>query len=197
MNNKPSPLHLALILGAMTAIMPLAVDMYLPSLPTLAESLDVDPSRVQLTLSAFFIGVASGQLLHGPLSDRYGRRPLMLAGLLLYALASAGCAVAESIEMLTALRFVQALGACGVIYLAKLNPDGTTSKITVPDAEGSVGVAGVGADGNHLNLQARVSCGPGQSLLDYDPATNTSTVLVGPPINGGGVANVVAYPGQE
>ncbi len=93
--------------------------------------------------------------------------------------------------------FVQALGACGVIYLAKLNPDGTTSKITVPDAEGSVGVVGVSADGNHLNLQARVSCGPGQSLLDYDPATNTSTVLVGPPINGGGVANVLAYPGQE
>lgn len=112
--------RLALILGAMTAIMPLAVDMYLPSLPTLAQSLEVDPSRVQLTLSSFFIGVAGGQLLHGPLSDRYGRRPLMLIGLLLYVLASAGCAMATSVGMLTVLRFIQALGACAgmVISLA-------------------------------------------------------------------------------
>ncbi len=112
--------RLALILGAMTAIMPLAVDMYLPSLPTLADSLGVEASRVQLTLSSFFIGVALGQLFHGPLSDRYGRRPLMLIGLLLYVLASAGCALATSVGMLTVLRFVQAVGACAgmVISLA-------------------------------------------------------------------------------
>lgn len=112
--------RLALILGAMTAIMPMAVDMYLPALPSLTQSLQVDPSRVQLTLSSFFLGVAGGQLLHGPLSDRYGRRPLMLVGLALYVLASAGCAMATSVGMLTVLRFVQALGACSgmVISLA-------------------------------------------------------------------------------
>lgn len=112
--------HLARILGAMTAIMPLAVDMYLPALPELARSLEVDPSRVQLTLSSFFVGVAGGQLLHGPLSDRYGRRPLMLIGLVLYVLASIGCAMSTSILALTVFRFVQALGACAgmVISLA-------------------------------------------------------------------------------
>lgn len=119
-DQRPSVLRFALVLGAMTAIMPLAVDMYLPALPALAGSLAVDPSRVQFTLSAFFIGVAGGQLLHGPLSDRYGRKPLMLVGLALYVLASAGCAMAGSVEVLTALRFVQALGACSgmVISLA-------------------------------------------------------------------------------
>jgi len=116
--NQSRTLHFALILGAMTAILPMAVDMYLPALPALAQSLDVDLSQVQLTLSAFFIGVAGGQLLHGPLSDRYGRKPLMLAGLALYVLASAGCALSNSVEMLTALRFVQALGACAGMVIA-------------------------------------------------------------------------------
>jgi len=115
---QPSVLRFALILGAMTAILPAAVDMYLPALPNLAESLSVDPSRVQLTLSAFFVGVAGGQLLHGPLSDRYGRKPLMLIGLALYVLASAGCAMATSVEALTVLRFVQALGACAGMVIA-------------------------------------------------------------------------------
>ncbi len=116
----------------MTAIMPLAVDMYLPALPTLAESLDVDPARIQLTLSSFFVGVASGQLLHGPLSDRYGRRPLMLIGLVLYVLASVGCALSTSVLALTVLRFVQALGACSgmVISLAVIRD-------SVPPQEGA------------------------------------------------------------
>ena len=104
----------------MTAIMPLAVDMYLPSLPSLAQSLAADPASVQLTLSTFFVGVALGQLLHGPLSDRFGRRPLMLIGLVLYVLASIGCALATSVEALIGLRFLQAIGACAgmVISLA-------------------------------------------------------------------------------
>ena len=124
--------HLARILGAMTAIMPLAVDMYLPALPELARSLEVDPSRVQLTLSSFFVGVAGGQLLHGPLSDRYGRRPLMLIGLVLYVLASIGCAMSTSIIALTVFRFVQALGACAgmVISLAVIRD-------SVPPEEGA------------------------------------------------------------
>src|SRR6202171_5329736 len=75
--------------------------------------------------------------------------------------------------------FIQAGGACGVIFLAKLNPDGTTSEVNVPNTEGSVRVIGV--DGANLELQAKAGCGGGQALLDYDPAANTSTVLLGGP----------------
>jgi hypothetical protein len=92
--------------------------------------------------------------------------------------------------------FVQALGACGVVYLAKLNADGTTSKVSVPDLHaGSVNVVGVHA--GHLDLQAKAACGGGLSLLDYDPEAGTSTVLLGPPVNGGGVIDAVPYPGQD
>jgi hypothetical protein len=91
--------------------------------------------------------------------------------------------------------FIQAAGACGVIYLAKLNPDGTTSEVSVPETQGSVRVIGVsGAD---LQVQARAACGGGQALLDYDPAANTSTVLLGGPLNGGGVIDAVPYASQK
>jgi hypothetical protein len=92
--------------------------------------------------------------------------------------------------------YLQAEGACGVIYLAKLNGDGTTSPVTVPDVKsGSIVV--VGANGGDLDLQARAGCGGGQSLIDYNPAAGTSTVLLGPTVNGGGVIHAVAYPGQR
>ncbi|OBH95467.1 hypothetical protein A5678_02785 [Mycobacterium sp. E2733] len=92
--------------------------------------------------------------------------------------------------------FVQATGACGVVYLAKLNGDGTTSPVSVPDVKsGSVVVIGV--NGGHLDLKARAGCGGGKALIDYNPATGTSTVLLGPPVNGGGVVNAVPYPGQR
>jgi hypothetical protein len=89
--------------------------------------------------------------------------------------------------------FIQASGACGVIYLAKLNPDRTTTQVDVPNTSGSVAVIGV--HDSHLDLQARAGCGPGQSLLDYDPAANKTSVLLGPSVNGGGVIDAVAYPG--
>jgi hypothetical protein len=88
--------------------------------------------------------------------------------------------------------FIQAAGACGVIYLAKLDADGTTTPVDVPNTSGSVRVIGV--HDAQLDLQARAGCGPGQSLLDYDPAANTTTVLLGPSVNGGGVIDAVAYP---
>ena len=92
--------------------------------------------------------------------------------------------------------FVQALGACGVIYLAKLNADGTTTPVSVPDvAKGTIVVVGV--NGSHLDLHAKLACGSGQSLIDYDPTANTTTVLLGGPVNGGGVIDAVPYPGQE
>jgi TolB protein len=92
--------------------------------------------------------------------------------------------------------FVQALGACGVIYLAKLNTDGTTTPVSVPGvANGTIVVVGV--NGSHLDLHAKLACGSGQSLVDYDPAANTTTVLLGGPVNGGGVIAAVPYPGQE
>ncbi|MCW2664720.1 MAG: hypothetical protein JWP83_5872 [Mycobacterium sp.] len=92
--------------------------------------------------------------------------------------------------------FLQAAGACGVIFLAKLNADGTTMRVSVPDVKSdSVGVVGV--NGGDLDLKARAGCGGGQALIDYNPAAGTSTVLLGPPVNGGGVINAVPYPGQR
>ena len=93
--------------------------------------------------------------------------------------------------------FVQALGACGFIYLAKLTDDGTTTPVAVPDVGEGKSVKVIGVDGTALDIQAQTACGGGESLLRYDPAANTSTVLLGPPLNGGGVSGAVPYAGQE
>jgi hypothetical protein len=92
--------------------------------------------------------------------------------------------------------YVQALGACGVIFLAKLNADGTTSPVSVPNVHGATIIV-VGVNGGDLDLQAKAGCGRGQSLVDYNPSAGTSTVLLGPPVNGGGVIDAVPYPGQR
>jgi DHA1 family bicyclomycin/chloramphenicol resistance-like MFS transporter len=115
-----SRLELIVILGALTAFGPLSVDMYLPALPTLERVFDTTPGRVQFTLAAFFAGTALGQIVYGPISDRFGRRAPLYVSLTLFAIASAGCAWAASIEGLAAWRFVQAIGACagGVIARA-------------------------------------------------------------------------------
>jgi hypothetical protein len=91
---------------------------------------------------------------------------------------------------------VQAVGACGVVYLAKLNADGTTSPVSVPGVE-SDSVVVIGVNGDNLHLQARASCGGGQALFEYDPVANTSTTLLGPPVNGGGVIDAVPFGGRE
>ncbi len=105
------------MLGALTALTPASIDMYLPSFPELGRALGATPGAVQLTLSAYLIGLMLGQALYGPLADQLGRRGPLAAGLALYALASVGCAVAPHVEALIALRFVQALGgaACLVV----------------------------------------------------------------------------------
>ena len=103
---------LALLLTTLVALGPISTDLYLPSLPTLARFFATDVARVQLTLSVFLAGFAVAQLIYGPLSDRYGRRPVMLAGLAIYLVASLACMVAPDIDTLIAARFFQALGAC-------------------------------------------------------------------------------------
>lgn len=103
-------LSTTILLAAAVALGPLATDMYLPALPELGNAFAADTGQVQLTLSLYMTGFALAQLICGPLADRFGRKPIMLGGLLLFALASVGCALAESIEGLVACRFLQALG---------------------------------------------------------------------------------------
>src|SRR3954468_11580307 len=107
------------LLGMLSAFAPMSVDMYLPALPSMTQALGAGPGLVQLTLSAFFLGFALGQLVYGPLSDRYGRRRPLLAGLLLYTVASLLCAVTPSIWTLILARLLQGLGACAGPVLAR------------------------------------------------------------------------------
>jgi DHA1 family bicyclomycin/chloramphenicol resistance-like MFS transporter len=111
---------LILILGSLTAIGPFSIDMYLPGFPAIAKSLHTTTAQVSLSLSSFFIGISAGQLLYGPLLDRFGRKNPLYIGLALYILTSIGCFFATSIEILIVLRFVQAVGSCaaGVASLA-------------------------------------------------------------------------------
>lgn len=100
------------LLTLAVALGPMSTDFYLPSLPSLVGYFATDVASVQLTLSVFLAGFAVGQLVYGPLSDRYGRRPVMLAGVAIFTLASVACMLATSIEILIAARLVQAIGAC-------------------------------------------------------------------------------------
>jgi DHA1 family bicyclomycin/chloramphenicol resistance-like MFS transporter len=111
--------RLALVLGALTAIGPLAIDMYLPALPTIAREFAVDASAVQSSLAAYFIGIAIGQAFYGPLSDRIGRKPSLYLGLSLFMVSSVGCALAGSVDALIAFRFLQALGGCAPIVIPR------------------------------------------------------------------------------
>jgi DHA1 family bicyclomycin/chloramphenicol resistance-like MFS transporter len=108
---QPS-LGLAILLTTLVALGPLSTDLYLPALPTLTQAFATDVARVQLTLSVFLAGFAVAQLFYGPLSDRYGRRPIMLFGLALYFVSSLACMLAPTIDTLIVARFFQALGAC-------------------------------------------------------------------------------------
>ncbi|MFJ9705688.1 multidrug effflux MFS transporter [Streptomyces sp. NPDC101234] len=109
-------LLLVLILGGLTATPPLAMDMYLPSLPEVTRSLHAPAATVQLTLTACLAGMALGQLVVGPMSDRWGRRRPLLAGLAVYIVATALCALAPDVGTLVAFRLVQGLaGAAGIV----------------------------------------------------------------------------------
>lgn len=103
---------LVLILGLLSAIGPFSIDMYLPGFPAMAADLGTTVEVVAYSLSSFFIGICLGQLICGPLLDRYGRKKPLYVGLAIYLLASIGCALAPTVEVLIALRFLQALGGC-------------------------------------------------------------------------------------
>ncbi|UVF19673.1 multidrug effflux MFS transporter [Microvirga terrae] len=116
---KPDTLALTVVLALLTALGPLSTDMYLPSLPAIAAGLHATTGQTQLTLSAFLLGFAAGQFFYGPVSDRIGRKPVLLFGLGLFTLASLICALSPNIETLIAARFLQALGASGPIVLGR------------------------------------------------------------------------------
>lgn len=116
MTSRRADLSLLAVLGSLTAVGPLSVDMYLPAFPQIADGFGASASEVQLSLTAFMIGMAGGQLLAGPLTDRFGRRRPVLIGMAAYAVASALCALAPSAGALVALRIVQGLfGSVGVV----------------------------------------------------------------------------------
>lgn len=101
-----------ILLGMLTAVAPLSIDMYLPSFPLVEQALGVAPGTMEFTLAAFFIGLTLGQLAYGPLSDRFGRKPPLYFGYALFTLASLGCALADSLTVLIIGRFLQGLGGC-------------------------------------------------------------------------------------
>ncbi|MDJ1470605.1 multidrug effflux MFS transporter [Xanthocytophaga flava] len=110
--NRKRYISLILILGTLTALGPFSIDMYLPGFPAMAKYLHTDVAGVALSLSSFFIGLAAGQLLYGPLLDKFGRRKPLLFGLSVYILASIGCAMITSLNELIVLRVIQAIGSC-------------------------------------------------------------------------------------
>src|SRR5690606_3350396 len=103
---------LVLILGALSTISPFSIDMYLPGFPAIADDLKTTIPIVQLSLTSYFVGIAAGQLLYGPLLDRYGRKKPLHIGLLVYIVSSFGCALIHSPGSLIIMRFLQALGGC-------------------------------------------------------------------------------------
>ena len=107
------------MLGMLAATGPLSIDMYLPSLPSIQSDLAASAADTQLSLSAFLIGYACGQLLYGPISDRFGRKPVLLTGMFAYAATSFLCTLSTNIETLIVLRFLQALGGGSGIVLAR------------------------------------------------------------------------------
>lgn len=113
-----TPMLLA-VLALLSAFTPLSIDMYLPALPVITVDLRGSVGDIQLTLSMFMVAFGFGQIFYGPAGDRFGRRPVILSGLVVYVLASVGCAFAASAGQLIALRFLQGLAACGGVVLAR------------------------------------------------------------------------------
>ena len=109
---KKKYFKLILILGSLTALGPFSIDMYLPGFAGIAKDLNTSVANVSMTLSSYFIGISAGQLLYGPLLDRFGRKKPLFIGLIVYILASLGCVFVTDIDTFIGLRFVQAVGSC-------------------------------------------------------------------------------------
>ncbi|MET0472038.1 MAG: multidrug effflux MFS transporter [Xanthobacteraceae bacterium] len=116
---RPDTLALTALLALLTAVGPMSVDLYLPSLPELGRVFGASVPQVQLTLSGYLLCFAIGQIVFGPISDHVGRKPVLLAALSLYVAVCLSCLFATSIEMLIALRCLQALGVAGAPVLAR------------------------------------------------------------------------------
>jgi DHA1 family bicyclomycin/chloramphenicol resistance-like MFS transporter len=116
---KQSFTLLILILGSLTAIGPLAIDMYLPAFSAMAGYFSVKESEVQLSLASFFIGIAIGQIFYGPIVDRFGKKIPLLVGLTIFIISSAFCLIATDISQIITLRFIQALGSCACFVIMR------------------------------------------------------------------------------
>jgi DHA1 family bicyclomycin/chloramphenicol resistance-like MFS transporter len=117
--SRPYALTWIMLLGLLTALGPLSIDMYLPALPSMGQAFGVSLSAVSNTVPAYFLGLAIGQLIYGPVSDRFGRKPPLYFGLSLFVLASVVCALSSNIESLLAARVLQALGGCVGVVVAR------------------------------------------------------------------------------
>ena len=115
----PEGWRLVALVGSLSIFGPLCIDMYLPALPAISRDLHASASAVQFTLTTCLVGIALGQLLLGPISDRIGRRPPLLAGLAAFVLSSIACAFATDVYMLAAFRLVEGLGGAAGIVIAR------------------------------------------------------------------------------
>lgn len=120
---EPVPLkpgwYILSVLSLLMGFASISTDLYLPAMPLMTKSLGADHGMIELTVSGYLIGFSLGQLVWGPISDRYGRRPSVAAGLIIFVIGSAGCALADSAHHLIAWRIIQALGACAGVALSR------------------------------------------------------------------------------
>ena len=110
---------MVVVVGGLSVFGPLCIDMYLPGFPSIGRDLQASASEVQLTLTACMIGISVGQLLIGPLSDRLGRRPPLLAGLAAFVASSVACGFAPNIYALTGFRLIQGVGGAAGIVISR------------------------------------------------------------------------------
>jgi DHA1 family bicyclomycin/chloramphenicol resistance-like MFS transporter len=116
--NQSRQKFLVIVMGLMVAVGPFSIDMYLPAFQVIANQFNTTISNVALSMASYFVGMAAGQLLYGPLLDRYGRKPPLYAGLIVYVIASVACIMSTSVNQLIAFRLVQAIGGCSASVAA-------------------------------------------------------------------------------
>ena len=116
---EPGSLPITMLITALVAVGTLSTSLYAPSMPTLVNEFGTTTDRVKLTLTVFLVGFAAGQLVYGPLSDRFGRRGVLMGGLLVYVLGNFACVVATGLDTMLAGRFLQALGGCAGTVLGR------------------------------------------------------------------------------
>lgn len=119
MKLDPHTLAMTVLLASLTALGPLTSDTYVASLPQIGRAFGASTASVQATITCYLIGFAAGQVIYGPFSDKFGRRPMVLIGISLYIAATIACMLSTSIDMLIAARIAQALGAAGPIILTR------------------------------------------------------------------------------